>query len=401
MSVYSYKALDVDGKTVKGKLSADNEAELESKLKQSGLDLISAHEIKEFNLFGFFSSVGTQEMILICIHLHHLLGAGVAILDAIGDLRDTAANPKVREIMMDVYDSLKNGKMLSESLASHPTIFDAIFIGLVRTGEKTGNLAEVFYHLEQHFRWIQKLKKGVKKATMYPLFLFILMSCIIALMVGYVVPKLTAFLLTQNIPLPGYTLALIALSDFMVSYWPYILSTPVIIIISVKLLCRASKNFAYFYDNFKLHLPIMGKILRKIEIARFCHFFALLYKSGISILDGLQISTSVVNNIVLRTTILQIRQDVNEGKKLAKALVDSKQFQPLVTRMFKVGEESGNLEQSLISVNEFFNEEIQASIDALVGALQPLLTLIMGGLLGWIIMAVFGPVYGSFSNKHF
>ncbi len=399
MSIYSYKALDVNGNQVRGKITADNDAELENKLKQSGLDLLDASIVNDVNFLNSFGGVSLQEIILICLHLHHLEKAGVPILDSIGDLRDTSTNPKVKEVMMDLYDSLRNGLMLSEAMAKHPKVFDNIFIGLIRTGERTGNLAEVFEHLEHHYKWVTQLHKKVKKATYYPLFLFILMCGVIGLMMGFVIPKITVFLVAQNIPLPMYTVALINTSNFILKNWAIILSAPIAIYILIKFLCIRSSKFAYFFDNIKLKAPVLGNVIRKIEIARFCHFFGIMFKSGIGILECLQVSSTVVNNFVIRDTILDMKFQVSEGKKLTKAIQDSNQFPILVVRMFKVGEDSGNLDRSMENINLFYDEEVNQSIDNMVAVMQPALTFLMGGLLMWVTLSIFGPIYGSFGAK--
>lgn len=399
MSIYSYNALDVNGKSVSGKLTADNEAELENKLKQSGLDLIDCSIVNDVNIFNRLSGVSLQELILICLHLHHLEKAGVPIIDSIGDLRDTASNPKVKEVMMDLYDSLKNGLMLSEAMAKHPRVFDNIFIGLIRTGERTGNLAEVFQHLEHHYKWVSQLHKKIKKATYYPLFLFILMCAVIGLMMGFVIPKITVFLVAQNIPLPGYTVALIATSNFILHNWAALLTTPIVLFILTKFLCSRSETIGYFFDNLKLKIPVVGKVIRKIEVARFCHFFGIMFKSGIGILECLQTSSTVVNNVVIKETILNMKLQVSEGKKLTKAIADSNQFPILVVRMFKVGEDSGNLDRSMENINVFYDEEVNQSIDSMMAVLQPALTFLMGGLLMWVTLSIFGPIYGSFGAK--
>lgn len=399
MSIYSYKALDVNGAQVKGKITADNEAELENKLKQSGLDLLHASIVNEVKFLNRFGGVSLQEIILICLHLHHLEKAGVPILDSIGDLRDTSTNPKVKEVMMDLYDSLKNGLMLSEAMAKHPKVFDNIFIGLIKTGERTGNLAEVFEHLENHYKWVIQLHKKVKKATYYPLFLFVLMSGVIGLMMGFVIPKITVFLVAQNIPLPVYTVALINTSNFILKNWAILLSTPIAFYILVKFLCSRSLKFACLFDRVKLKSPVIGKVIRKIEIARFCHFFGIMFKSGIGILECLQVSSTVVSNLVIRDTILEMKFQVSEGKKLTKAIQDSNQFPILVVRMFKVGEDSGNLDRSMENINIFYDEEVNQSIDNMVAVLQPALTFMMGGLLMWVTLSIFGPIYGSFGVK--
>ncbi len=397
MSIYSYKALTPDGEVVKGRLPANSEAELESKLKQSNLDLISASEVRStsMNLFG---SISLQEIILICIHLHHLEEAGVPLLDSIADLRDTAENPKLRHIMMDLYDSLRNGKTFSQAVESHPKIFDKIFVGLIKAGERTGNFAEVFTHLEHHYKWVDLLRQKVKKATYYPIFLLFLMMGVIALMMIFVIPKLTVFLLSQNIELPLYTRALIWVSNFVGNYWIPILIIPIITFVVLKILQGTSQKVAYYIDLIVINLPVIGIVVRKIEIARFCHFFAITYKSGIGILECLDASADVVKNQIIKKAIGRMRKDVMDGKRLTESLMLTGEFPQLVVRMFKVGEDSGNLDNALKNINLFYDAEINTSVDNMVGVLQPALTIMMGGLMMWITISVFGPIYGSFGN---
>lgn len=398
MSIYSYKALDQLGNTVKGKLPANSEAELESKLKQSNLDLVDSRKLQENKFSAMLSSISIRDIIVMCIHLHHLEKAGVPLLDSIADLRDTSENPKMRQLMMDIYDGLRNGKTFSEALEAHPNTFDKIFVGLIKAGERTGNFAEIFGHLERHYKWVNELRQRIKKATYYPIFLLFLMSGVVGMMMTFVIPKLTVFLKTQNIALPFYTTALMATSDFVLGYWHFLIGFPFLLYIGAKIAGIVSKPAAFYIDLAKINLPIIGLVIRKIEIARFCHFFAITYQSGIGILDCLDSATDVVKNKVMRNAIAKIKSDVTDGMRLTQAISTSGEFPQLVVRMFKVGEDSGNLDQSLENINQFYDEEINDSIDAMVGILQPLLTMTMGGLMMWITIAVFGPIYGSFGS---
>ena len=397
MALYSYKALNEEGKVVKGKISARNEQELEAKLKQSSLDLITAEELKSSGV-SFFNKASLQDLILICVHLHQLEKAGVPILDSIGDLKEDSDSQTIKNVMMDVHDSLKSGKLLSVAMAEHSKIFDNVFISLVAAGEKTGSFAEIFGHLEHHLKWILDIKTKIKKATMYPIFLFFLLMGVIMIMMVYVIPKLTVFLLAQNIPLPFYTRALIATSDFVVNYWYVVFCGPIVFYGLIRFLCWASLAVAYQVDAIILKLPYVGLVIRKLEISRFCHFFALTYKSGMGILECLTIAGSVVQNQVLKESIEAAKTGVSEGQKITNALKATGQFPSLVVRMFKVGENSGNLDGSLQNVNHFYDQEVNEAVNGIVSFLQPALTLVMGAILGWITISVFGPVYASFGG---
>ena len=398
MSFYKYKAITAEGKVVKGSTSAGSEGELEAKLKLSNLDLVTSNVVRTSFLTKALNTVSNREVILMCIHFYQLEKAGVPLLDSIGDLRDTAENPLVKEIMMDVYDALRGGKSLSEALSDYPKVFDDVFVGLIKAGEKTGSFVEVFGHLEKHFKWVEGITKKVKKAISYPIFLLALMSAVIGIMMTFVIPKLSTFLLSQNIPLPLYSRALIYSSEFMLNSWQWLLIIPFSIYIFIKILRVLSYKIALGLDSIKLSLPVIGTIIKKLEISRFCHFLAITYRSGMGILECLETSQNVVHNLVIKEAIKQIRQEISEGKKITEAVVNTNQFPMLVVRMFKVGEDSGNLDQSLENITSFYDEEVNTSIDNLVGVLQPALTILMGGLMFWITISVFGPIYSNFDN---
>jgi type IV pilus assembly protein PilC len=398
MAIFVYKAINEQGKIIKGKISARNEAELEAKLKQSSLDLISSEELQSAG-FNFLNRVSLKDLILICVHLNQLENAGVPILDSIAELRDTVESPAIKNVMMDIHNSLTDGKLLSAAMSNYPKVFDKTFVALVAAGERTGSFGEVFGHLEHHLKWVLDIKLKIKKATMYPMFLFFLMLSVVMTMMIYVIPKLTVFLVSQNIELPFYTRALIASSDFIVEYWYLVAFFPIIFFGLYKFVRLYSPNGSKYIDWLLLRMPVFGNLMRKLELARFCHFFAITYRSGMGVLECLSISGNVVQNLTIRETIEEVRNSVAEGQKITDALMATEQFPPLVVRMFKVGENSGNLDKSLEIVNLFYEQEVNEAVNSLVEMLQPILTLIMGGLLMWIALSVFGPVYASFGAK--
>lgn len=400
MPVYKYVTLNESGHKVRGQITAANELDLEERLSSIGLDLISYKEVKQAKQ-SFLGSVTLQDLIVICIHLEQLERAGVPILDAIADLRDTAESIPLKNLMSDIYESVKAGSMLSAAFAEHPKVFNDVFVGLVAAGEKTGNLHEIFFHLARHLKWVNNIKRKIKKAIYYPLFLLFLMSGIVALMMLFVIPKLSSFLTAQDFDLPVYTTSLIATSNAFVEYWYIIFSTPVAIFFFIRLLAKTSDTFAYNLDAFKLMIPYLGNTILKIELARFCHFFSVTFKSGIGILECLDVTIKVAKNKILRENISMVKRSVSEGNSLTASLSISNRFPNLVIRMFKVGEESGNLDSTLENINFFYDREVEDSVNNMVGVIQPMLTIIMGGIMMWVSLAVFGPLYNSFSNMNF
>jgi type IV pilus assembly protein PilC len=400
MPLFKYEALDQVGKKSRGKLTAANDLDLEKRLYDLGLDLIDYRELKSKSEF-FSASISDKEMILLCMQLEQLEKAGVPLMDSLNDLRDGAENQKLHNLMADIGNEVKNGMIFSTALATHPEVFDEVFVGLVAAGEKTGELHLIFGHLASHLKWNFEIKSQIKKATLYPVFLIVLMCGIIALMMLFVIPKLSSFLTSQNFELPIYTKALIATSDFMQNNWYYVFFGPVGYYFFVKFLCKVSASASYFFDQAKLYLPVFGNLIKKIEIARFCRFFAITYRSGIGILECIDIASNVIMNLSIRDNIKQARGLVSEGISLTAALKASKQFPQMVLRMIKVGEDGGNLDETLDNVNFFYDKEVQDSVTKMINMIQPALTIVMGGLMFWVTIAVFGPLYGSFSKMSF
>lgn len=400
MPTYNYIALNEKGRKIRGNMTAANEIDLEDRLSVIGLDLIDNKIVKE-TMGSARAKVTLQDLIIFCIHIEQLERAGVPILESIADIRDTSENDGIKGVMAEVYESIRGGEMLSAALAEHPKIFDKVFVSLVQAGEKSGNLNEVFHHLAHHLKWVNSIQRRIKKAIYYPVFLLFLMSGIVALMMLFVIPKLSTFLEAQDFELPLYTKALIATSNFFVDYWYIVFSAPFVIIFVLKILSKFSDNFNYNVDNFKLNIPYIGGTIRKIELARFCHFFGVMYKSGIGILECLDVANNVINNRVIGENVNVIKNSVSEGNSLTESLRISNQFPNLVIRMFKVGEESGNLDTTLENINFFYDREVEDAVSNMVGVIQPALTIIMGGIMMWVSIAVFGPLYNSFSNMSF
>lgn len=403
MPTYNYKALNVRGATVKGNLTAENETELQEKLRKLGLDLLKSKEIgistSKFHLFR--KSVSTRDLIIFCVHMEQLERAGVPILDAIADLRDASESDVLRELVIKIYDSVKGGKLLSEALGEHPKIFSEVFTGLISAGERTGNMGDAFGHLAGHLKWQAEIVRKIKTATRYPIILVVVMSSVIALMMLFVVPQMTDFLKNQGFELPFYSRALIAVSDVFVHYWYILLGVPVVLFVMMLTLYRTSESAAYNIDRFMLRVPYIGPVIHKIELARFCHFFAITFKSGMDVIECIQTSENVMHNRVMKEAVYYVRQSVSEGNTITASLQVSSQFPSLVMRMFKVGEESGKMEQALENVNFFYDREVNDSVEAMIELIQPALTIVMGVLLFWITAAVFGPLYDSFSKMNF
>lgn len=399
MPAYIYTAINEKARTIRGSMVAENDIDLETRLKEVGLDLINYREQRTKS--GGKSKIKLKDMIILCLHLEQLSRAGVPIHEALMDVRDSTESKKLRDVMTDILEKVKTGSKLSEALKSYPRVFNEVFCGLVAAGEKNGNLTESFVHISDNMKWANDLRRKVKKAVTYPIVLLVVMSAVIAILMVFVVPKLIKFIIDQGFDIPIHTRALIATSEAFQNYWYIIFGIPIGSFIFLLTLYRTSETFAYKADGFFLKLPVLGTTIRKINLARFTHFFAVMFKSGIDIPDALIASRNVVGNRVIKESVDMVHRSIVEGNSLTNSLRISNQFPNLVIRMFKVGEDSGNMNDALNNIKFFYDREVTDAVDGMVGMIQPTLTLFMGGLIFWVIAAVFGPLYQSFSKMKF
>lgn len=400
MPLYTYYSVNKDGKEVRGKMTANNVIDLESRIKEMDGDLVDYKVVKDKKA-GLGSKIKPKDMVMLCVHMEELERAGVPILDSLVDLRDTVENPKMRDLLSDLCQYIKGGDKLSTALSKRKDIFDELFVGLINAGEETGNLSEVFGHLSKHIKWTNDFRRKIKKALSYPIVLIVVMVIVITLMMLFVVPQLVEFLQKQGFDLPFYTRALIATSQFFVGYWWTVVFGLPALFIFIILLYKRHEPFRRFADALLLKVPGVGPVIQKINLARFVKFFAITFNSGLGVLEAMEIAGKVVTNRVIKESVEVTKKSISEGVRITQALAESGSFPSLVIRMFKVGEDSGNMERSLANVNYFYEREIDDAVETMVAMIQPTLLIVMGGTLMWVIAAVFGPVYGSFSKMKF
>ncbi len=400
MFQYSYRAINEDGKKVTGKVTAANSVDLEMKIRELNYELIDFRlEKSRRSLFG--RRIKPKDMIMFCVHMEELDRAGVQILDSLIDLRDTVENPRMRDLLADLVESIRGGEQLSQAIKRRSDVFDELFYGLVAVGEETGNIGDAFGHLSKHIKWQTDFRRKIKKAMTYPIVLVVVMTLVVIMMMLFVVPQLVEFMTKQSIALPIYTVLLIKTSEFFQSYWWLVLlvmiATPLILFIFY----RNSPPFKYFMDKLFLRVPVLGQLILKINLARFVKFFSVTFNSGLGVLESLDVSRKVVRNAIVLEAVDLITLDISNGSTISEAIAARDTFPSLVVRMFRVGEESANMDRALSNVNFFYEREIDDTIEAVVATIQPSLLVVLGGILLWIIAAVFGPIYGSFDKMNF
>ncbi len=402
MEKYKYRALNAKGRPIRGVLGAVNENDLFNQLQSAGLELVSCTPLsKKKSKTHFMTRVKVRDLIQLFLHLDQMEGAGVAILDSLADIRDTTENTAMRDAISEIYRDVSEGSKLSEAMAKHPKIFHNLYVSLIGAGEETGKMSQSYRQLIKYLKWVDLMQTRIRKATRYPMILLIVVVGAVSLMMGMVVPQIVDFIRNMEMELPFATTSLIATSDFFAAYWWAVIATPIILIAGTLAARKGSENLAYQIDKAILSAPVMGPLIRKINIARFCQTFGALYAAGLPILPAIKAATNTVTNLALIEALESIQSLVKTGSPMSEAFNGSGEFPSMVVRMLKVGEDSGSLTVVLDQVSDFYTSDVDEEVQKLIAMIEPSLTMVLGGMILWIAVGVFGPIYNSFENMQF
>ena len=397
MALYFYKAVNDQGRIRKGLQDAANEMDLEFRLKKIGLDLIKAREDRKKPFF-FNRKIKRADLITFFFNLEQLIRAKVPLLECLTDLRDSMDDPKFRGIIASMVESIQGGMKLSQAMAQHPEAFDRIFVSLTYAGEESGRMEEIFKHLTDSLKWQDEMSSHTKTIMIYPAFVGTVVIAITFFLMIYLVPQLVGFIKGMGQEIPFQTQLLLITSSIFVNYWYIILSFPVILFIIFRLALFYSPGLHFQYDNLKLRLWLVGPILRKIILARFANTFAMMYGSGISVLNCIANSRDLANNMVIAKSLEQVLLEIESGKNLTQSFQNTGIFPPLVIRMLRVGETSGQLDLALRNVSYFYDRDVRDSIKKIQSMIEPTMTIILGILLGWVMLSVLSPIYDLISK---
>jgi type IV pilus assembly protein PilC len=401
MPLFTYKAVDAQGRNVIGRAEAINLFDLEQRLVRMGLDLVSGAPSSQRSRLIGGSRVSRQDLINFCFHLEQLATAGVPVLEGLNDLRDSVENARFREVVSGLVESIEGGRNLSGALAEYPEVFGKVFVSLVRSGEQTGKLSEVLKALSESLKWEDELAAQTKKIIMYPAFVGSIVLLVTLFLMIYLVPQMTGFIRNMGQDIPLQTRVLIAVSDFFVSYWWAVLIAPFAAWGGLKFAAGRNPAVRYALDSYKISMPLIGPILRKIILSRFASSFAMMYGSGITVLDAIRSCEEIVGNRPLENALRTAGQQIAEGKNMTAAFADLGLFPPLIIRMLRIGETTGALDTALLNVSYFYNREVKESIAKVQAMIEPALTLVLGAILGWVMLSVLGPVYDAISKMKF
>ena len=402
MPSYEYKAVDKLGQPARGGLDAVNEVDLELRLRRMGLDLINYKQVeRRAASLGSGGKITRQDLINLCFDLEQMIRSGIPLLDGLRDMRDTIENPRFRDVLTAMTEDMEGGRVLSQCMANHPDVFDNVFVSLIRAGEQSGQLPEVFKNLADNLKWLDELLSQTRRLLILPILTLVVVLGVLVVLLIVLVPQIAALFKTMGLALPGQTKLLIAVSGFMTQYWYVVFGVPIVALVAASIAIKRSTRVSYMWDYAKLRLPLVGATLQKIIMSRFANVFALMYRSGVTVLDSIKICEEVVGNKVISDGLVRAGQQIAAGESLTETFQNLGMFPPLVIRMLRVGENTGALDTSLMNITYFYNRDVRESVDKAQKMLGPIMTITLGGMLAFVVWAVLGPVYDILGKVKF
>lgn len=401
MPLFQYKAIDASGKFISGSLDAGNVNDLELRLEKMEMDLVTFKQKDPgSDLFGR-NKISRRDLINFSFYLEQLTRAGVPILEGLSDLRDGEENPTFRDIITGVIEAIEGGNSFSQALGLYPKIFDEVFVSLIRVGERSGKMNEVLVDITETLKWQDELLAKARKIMMYPAVIGTLVMTVILFMMIFIVPDIMDAIVGLGGEIPLETRMLMATSNFLIEFWYLVLAAPFAAYFVTRHFYNSSSKVRFKLDGMMLKVFLLGPINEKIKISRFTRYFSLMFASGITVLDAINLSKAVVSNTVLEDGIERAWQQISEGSSISEAFKNIGIFPPLVVRMLRVGESSGQMDKSLNNVSYFFDRDINDSIDKMEPVMQTTLMLVIGSVVMWLALSVLGPIYDTISTIEF
>ncbi|MEI7613224.1 MAG: type II secretion system F family protein [Betaproteobacteria bacterium] len=400
MPTYVYKARNSGSQLVEGVLEGISAGAVVDLLRGQGLTPVEVKETKggskkaglSLQSSLFKQKITQVDLLLFSRQLHTLLKAGVPILRALGGLQDAAINPEMKRVIGEIRESLEGGRELSQALAKHPRVFSSFYISMVRVGESTGLLEEIFYRLFEHLEFERYMREQVKTALRYPSFVVIAMAAAMVVVNIFVIPAFAKVFAGFGAELPILTRFLLGMSDFMVSYWPLLLAGVIGAVVGFRSWLATTAG-RYTWDRMSLKIPIAGKILHKAALSRFSRSFALGLRSGVPVMQALSNSAQTVDNVYISRCVEGMRENIERGESLLRATLSAGIFTPLVMQMVAVGEESGAVDEMMDEIGGMYQQEVEYELKTLGQQIEPILIVMLGAMVLVLALGIFLPMW--------
>ncbi len=396
MPTFEYQARDHEGRIVGGRLDADNKDAAGEELIKRGQIPVKIQQISVFRktMAHIFQSgrVPTDEMTLFCRQMYALLKAGVSVTSSLARLSETASNKVLRKVLLEVAEGISSGKTLSKSMSDYPNTFPPVVRSVLDAGENAGKLDTSFLQLSKYLELESQTVKRIKTALRYPITVVITIFGAMMVINFMVVPAFAEMFKSFNTELPLPTRILIGMSDFLTGNWLWLLIGFLVILIFWRYY-TSTTNGKILKGYIGIHIPIVGKILHRIILSRFARTFTMIIRAGVPIIQGIELASNSITNLYMQKEFLKMKTDISSGLSLTKAAAKTKMFSPLVLQMLSVGEESGQMDDMLDSVAEFYERETDYDLGRLSGMIEPIVLGILGVMVLILALGVFLPMW--------
>ncbi len=401
MATFTYRARTKSGRIVSDIIESDNRTSVISKIQQMDyfpIEVVEKGEratgfsIKKKISLSRSRRIKSKDIVLFTRQLSNLINAGMPLLKALTVLARQTENGNLAGVIRSLKSDVQDGKAFSDALAKHPQLFPKLYLGMIKAGEAGGVIEVILNRLADFSEKQQALKDRVKSALAYPVVMLLVGAGTIVFLMAFVIPRFVTMFqdIGQTLPLP--TRMLITASDILKGYWWFYLPVLLLAVFIVRQYAKKDEG-KMFFDRVKLKLPLLGKMLRKVAIANFTRTLGTLIENGVPILTGLTMTKDTIGNEVIARELVTIHANVKDGDSLARPLARSKEFPPIIADMVAIGEETGKIEDTLVRVADFYDAEIENTIKTLTSLLEPIVILIMGVVVGFIVLAMLLPVF--------
>jgi len=399
--VYQYVACNESGEIVKGRLDATNEEAATELLGYAGYRVINLKPhipfINRDRLYASLFQVKSAEIILFYRQLAMLLGSGIDIIAALELLRDQATNHTLKRVSGEVISDLRGGSRLSAALGKHPRVFPPIYCRLLSVGEQSGDLETVLQHVADYMEKEVTTAKETKNALRYPVMTFVVTIVVISVLVVFVLPSFSNLYGSLGAELPTPTKMLIALAEMVQSHGLYLLLAGLVIVVAVYLYLKTPSG-RYRWDKLLLRLPLVGRVSHLNELARYCRSMSLLFRSGLPLTEVMPLVIQGCSNRAIAQALAEVRQDMVKGEGLSQPMAKNRLFLPLLVQMVRVGEETGNLDTTLLAVAHSYEAESEDRTHSLITMIQPTMTMIIGAVIGLIVLSLTSAMYSMYGQ---
>ncbi|HWL13045.1 MAG TPA: type II secretion system F family protein [Ureibacillus sp.] len=401
MTIYRYIGRTKQGAQKKGIVDAANKQAAITKLRAQGINPREVNESnsilhKELNLGG--AKVKNQDFVIYLRQFATLIRAGVSIVESTQILAQQSKSKPLKKALDMVEEDIRSGISFSEATSKHPKVFPLLFSNMMRSGEATGNIDETLERLANTFEKQYNLKKKVQSTMTYPAVLFVLTIVVAVFMMVFIVPSFVESFESMGAELPWMTIAIIAISTWLQKFWWLVILIVIAAIVGFQMLYKRNEQFNYAVHYALLRMPVFGPLLQKTAISRMVGTLSSLFSSAVPILQSLTIVERVVGNPVMSKVVLKARDSLEKGSSLSEPLEQSWLFPPMVTSMTRIGESTGSLDYMLEKVAEFYDAEVERSVDTLKSLIEPLMILFLAAIVGVIVAAIFLPMFSLYEQ---